>query len=141
MEMAHSIEGRPPFLDVHLFEWAVRQPVQAHIDFSTGVEKTSLRYAMKGVLPDWVLHRPKHPFIAPPIHHSTDLRCQESIQDILNSVHLDEIPFLDAQKVRDFSFSKTVPEAPLMLILSLCLLQKRMVEQRNKPSGSADVLV
>ena len=93
------------------------------------------------MLPDWVLHRPKHPFIAPPIHHSPDRRSQETIKAILNSSYLEDIPFLDAQKVRAFSFSKMVPEAPLMLILSLCLMQKKMVEQRDAHWRTTDVLV
>ena len=136
MEMAHGIEGRPSFLDHHLFEWAVKQPLHCHIEPLSGVEKSSLRKAMVGILPDWMVCRPKHPFIAPPIHHSANPKCHATIKSILNSSYLDDLPFVDAEKVRSFSFVKSVPEAPLMLILSMCLMQKRMVEQRERTADS-----
>jgi asparagine synthase (glutamine-hydrolysing) len=64
MEMAHSIEGRTPFLDHHLFELARRIPP----DDKLGPHgKGALRAALEGTLPRDVCARPKHPFLAPPI--------------------------------------------------------------------------
>jgi len=65
-EMAHSIEGRPPFLDHVLFEYAWSLPVGLRLD-SAGREKAVLREALRGLLPAAVLARPKQPFLAPPV--------------------------------------------------------------------------
>jgi asparagine synthase (glutamine-hydrolysing) len=66
---AHGLQGRPPFLDdgvVHVAtRIAVAQQVQATTRGPQG--KCVLRRAMRGRLPDDVVERPKHPFLAPPL--------------------------------------------------------------------------
>ena len=64
MEMAHSVEGRPVFLDHPLVEFATKLPVDLKIKGLT--EKYILREAMKDVLTEEVYTRQKHPFLAPP---------------------------------------------------------------------------
>lgn len=64
MEMAHSIEGRVPFLDHHVAEAAARVPVNMKVK---GIrEKHVLREATKDVLIPEVYDRQKHPFTTPP---------------------------------------------------------------------------
>ena len=64
MEMAHSIEGRVPFLDTKVAEAAARVPVDMKI---RGIrEKHVLREATKDVLIPEVYDRQKHPFTTPP---------------------------------------------------------------------------
>jgi len=64
MEMAHSIEGRVPFLDHHVVEVLRSQPVSQKIRGMT--EKYVLREAVRDVITDTVYHRQKHPFLSPP---------------------------------------------------------------------------
>ncbi len=64
MEMAHSIEGRVPFLDHHVVECICAQPVNMKIRGMT--EKYVLREAVRDVITDTVYRRQKHPFLSPP---------------------------------------------------------------------------
>jgi asparagine synthase (glutamine-hydrolysing) len=63
MTMAHSIEARPPLLDHKLVEFAARVP--AHLRLREGATKYLLKRAMRGVLPDDIIDRPKHGFAVP----------------------------------------------------------------------------
>src|SRR5213079_1038274 len=63
MTMAHSIEARPPLLDHRLVEFAATIP--AHIRLRGGTTKYLLKRAMRGILPDAVIDRPKHGFAVP----------------------------------------------------------------------------
>jgi asparagine synthase (glutamine-hydrolysing) len=70
MEMAHSIEGRVPFLDHHVAEAAARVPVNMKVK---GIrEKHVLREATKDVLIPEVYDRQKHPFTTPPTRAEND---------------------------------------------------------------------
>ena len=63
MLMAHSIEGRFPFVDVRLAELAARLPDSLRL---RGLqEKYALRKAVARVLPDAIRSRPKIPYRAP----------------------------------------------------------------------------
>jgi asparagine synthase (glutamine-hydrolysing) len=63
MAMAHGIEGRFPFLDHRLVEFAAQLPPQMKLKGLT--EKYILRRAAKEVLPPRILDRPKQPYRAP----------------------------------------------------------------------------
>jgi asparagine synthase (glutamine-hydrolysing) len=70
MEMAHSIEGRVPFLDHLVAETAARVPVDMKVK---GIrEKHVLREATKDVLIPEVYDRQKHPFTSPPTRDKND---------------------------------------------------------------------
>lgn len=60
---AHGLEGRLPFLDPRLFDLVHRWPMNLRI--RDGVEKWVLREAMRGVVPEQIRVRRKHPFMAP----------------------------------------------------------------------------
>jgi asparagine synthase (glutamine-hydrolysing) len=63
MTMAHSIEARPPLLDHKLVEFAARVP--ARLRLRDGATKYLLKRAMRGVLPDDIIDRPKQGFAVP----------------------------------------------------------------------------
>ena len=63
MSMAASIESRVPFLDHKLVEFSARLPREMKLRGST--TKWILREAMKGILPDEILTRPKMGFPVP----------------------------------------------------------------------------
>ncbi|MFN2308305.1 MAG: asparagine synthase (glutamine-hydrolyzing) [Gammaproteobacteria bacterium] len=66
VDMANSLEARPPFLDHPLAEFATRLPPSMRIKGRT--EKYVLREAMKGLLPQVLYEREKFAFMAPPAH-------------------------------------------------------------------------
>jgi asparagine synthase (glutamine-hydrolysing) len=70
MEMAHSIEGRVPFLDHRVAEAAAKVPVAMKVRGKR--EKHVLREAAKDVLIPEVYNREKHPFSTPPTRASDD---------------------------------------------------------------------
>jgi asparagine synthase (glutamine-hydrolysing) len=63
MSMAASIESRVPFLDHKLVEFTAKMPVNMKLRGDT--TKFLLKEAMKGILPDEILYRPKMGFPVP----------------------------------------------------------------------------
>jgi asparagine synthase (glutamine-hydrolysing) len=63
MTMAHSLEARPPLLDHRLVEFAATVP--ARFRLRDGTTKYLFKRAMRGVLPDEIIDRPKHGFAVP----------------------------------------------------------------------------
>jgi asparagine synthase (glutamine-hydrolysing) len=95
MELAHSVEGRLPFLDHHLF--ALCRELPASLTIRDGkTEKWALREALRGLLPEEVRTRQKHPFLAPPF----TLADTPLVQDILRSDRWGDAPFFDRAKIR-----------------------------------------
>lgn len=86
--MANSIEGRFPYLDHRLIEFANRLPPSWKIRGLT--EKYLLRRALDGLLPPDILHRTKQPYRAPdqssfffdgkPLDYVADLMSSERIR-------------------------------------------------------------
>jgi asparagine synthase (glutamine-hydrolysing) len=63
MLMAHSVEGRFPFLDHRLVEFCNRVPPSLKL---RGLdEKYLLKRAVKDLVPAEILRRAKHPYRAP----------------------------------------------------------------------------
>jgi asparagine synthase (glutamine-hydrolysing) len=63
MTMAHSLEARPPLLDHRLVEFAATIPARFRLNGTT--TKYLFKQAMRGVLPDTIIDRPKHGFAVP----------------------------------------------------------------------------
>jgi len=63
MTMAHSIEARPPLLDHRIVEFAATVP--ARFRLQNGRTKHLFKQAMRGVLPDHIIDRPKQGFAVP----------------------------------------------------------------------------
>jgi asparagine synthase (glutamine-hydrolysing) len=63
MSMANSIETRVPLLDHKLVTFAATIPPEMHL--RGGVTKSLFKRAMRGVLPDAVIDRPKRGFAVP----------------------------------------------------------------------------
>ncbi len=63
MSMAHSIEARVPLLDHVLVEFAATIPPRLHR--AGGQSKHVLKSAMRGLLPEEIIERPKHGFAVP----------------------------------------------------------------------------
>ncbi len=144
MEMAHSLEGRLPFLDHKVVEKVVRMPINYKI--SGMREKHILREAIKPYVIEQVYNRQKHPFLAPPSVISPDEKLHQLVQDTLRSQLMDEIPFFDKNKViKLLDQSTRLPEekwpsteAMLLEMLSLCFIQKhfKLSSQAVPPTSS-----
>jgi asparagine synthase (glutamine-hydrolysing) len=97
MEMAHSIEGRVPFMDHHVAEYLQRVPVSLKIRGMT--EKYILREAVKDVITPTVYERQKHPFLSPPATLNPDQPLHALMQDTLRGSATASVPFLDQKRV------------------------------------------
>lgn len=104
MEMAHSIEGRVPFLDHHVAEYAAGLPVPYKIRETT--EKYVLREATKDVITPELYARQKHPFMAPPMRKSETTKTNDPLlqhcEDVIRSTAFADQPFFDPRKACDF---------------------------------------
>jgi len=131
MEMAHSIEGRVPFLDHKVAEYAAGIPI--HMKINGMREKHILREATRDVLIPPVYGRQKHPFTTPPAKIGEDDAMLELFGDVFASSLLDEQPIFDAAAVRslfrglsDQSHEQLVRlEALMHRVLSLTLMHQR----------------
>jgi asparagine synthase (glutamine-hydrolysing) len=131
MEMAHSIEGRVPFLDHHLVELMRSQPVTQKIRGAT--QKYVLRESVRNVITDTVYRRHKHPFLSPPATLNQQSRFNILLQDTLRGPILGSMPFFDRPKVLNLldnlykmdEASRVANDQVLMTLLSACVLHDR----------------
>ena len=131
MEMAHSIEGRVPFLDHKLVELIRSQPVNQKIRGMT--EKYVLREAVKDVITDTVYQRQKHPFLSPPATLNPDETFSIYVQDTLRGSVMKSMPFFDQKQVVRLldglpqmdDGARTANDQVLMLLVSMCVLHQR----------------
>jgi asparagine synthase (glutamine-hydrolysing) len=131
MEMAHSIEGRVPFLDHELAEFATGIPI--HLKINGMREKHVLREAARDVLIPAVYDREKHPFATPPAKFGEDDAMLELFGDVFASSLLDDQPIFDAAAIR--RLFRELPERPpeqrmavdglMNRVLSLTLMHQR----------------
>lgn len=141
MEMANSIEGRLPFLDHHLYEFARTLPVSMKI--KNGIEKYILREGARPYITETVYQRRKHPFLAPPLSGKPDEQEGKSaaqgqglellVNDLLHSESFKALPFYDHRRmlalldrVPSMSARERAATDPVfMMALSATVLQKR----------------
>jgi len=129
MEMAHSIEGRVPFLDHHVVELLSAQPV--HMKIKGMTEKYVLREAVRDVVTDTVYRRQKHPFLSPPATLTPDESFHTFVQDALRGPSLRSMPFFDQREVVGLldrlpqmdTGARVANDQVLMLLVSICVLQ------------------
>jgi asparagine synthase (glutamine-hydrolysing) len=129
-EMAHSIEGRLPFLDHRFFEHA--RHLSGNVKVRDGVQKFILREALADLLPEDVRRRRKHPFTAPPLCVLGG-PAAAFLEDTLRSRAFAEMPFFDPARIRSLldripSLSereRIATDPVLMLALTACLLGER----------------
>ncbi len=128
MEMGNSIEGRLPFLDTHLVEYVQKLPLNFKI--KKGIEKFILRESVKGLIPEKVRTRQKQAFITPPVPLVHDQKTKELVYDILHSQILQNVPFLDAQKIIQWintSHYTNHFDTVLNMVLSTYFVQKTLM--------------
>ncbi len=134
VDMANSMEARPPFLDHHLAEFATRIPPSMRIKGRT--EKYVLREAMKGLLPKVLYEREKFAFMAPPAH--TDPKKWSAMQALadqyLSREAIEASGYLDYEGVQAlFELHDANPDAQVQLdavinhLLGVQILHKHFI--------------
>lgn len=140
MEMAHSIEGRVPFLDHHVAEYTAGLPIDYKIRETT--EKYILREATKDVITPELYGRQKHPFLAPPMRKSQAAKTNDPLlqhcEDVIRSAAFADQPFFEPKKARDFMDSVGKMESaaadeasPLILRMATMSLMQQRFEISN----------
>lgn len=107
LSMAHSVEVRPPFLDYRLMEFAATLPGSMKI--KNGRSKHILKEAVRGLIPDGVIDRPKEGFILPIDNWLlSELRCL--VEEVLSPERLalhGLIRWEEVKKILDAHYSRT----------------------------------
>lgn len=81
LQGAHGLEGRLPFLDPRLLALVRALPLDLRI--RGDVEKWILRQAVRGLVPETIRARPKHPFLAPPLGVDDDPHTRALLHEAL----------------------------------------------------------
>jgi asparagine synthase (glutamine-hydrolysing) len=141
MAMAHAVEGRYPFLDHRVVEFAARLPV--HLKMKVLDQKHLLKQATKGLIPESIRTRHKQPYRAPD-GKSFFTQKERYIEDILSPSRIKGDGIFDAKttealitKFRSGRDTSLKDNMALIGILSTMLLLDRFIKQRGTPPISA----
>jgi asparagine synthase (glutamine-hydrolysing) len=129
-EMAHSVEGRLPFLDHHVYE--VTRTLPPDLKLRKPV-KSVLREAVRPLLTDAVYEGRKKPFQAPPATGRAQEPLFDRVREILAGAAFDRQPFFEPARVRAVldelpqldRMRRLVVDPVLIAAASLCVLQDR----------------
>ena len=95
--MAHAVEGRYPFLDYRVVEFACALPPTYRL---RGLQdKCILRKVATGLIPPALAHRPKQPYRAPISRCFFGSAPQEYVSDLLSEQAIRQSGYFDAAKV------------------------------------------
>jgi asparagine synthase (glutamine-hydrolysing) len=139
MAMAHAVEGRYPFLDHRVVEFAARLPLRLKMKVLD--QKHLLKQAVKGLIPESIRTRHKQPYRAPD-GKSFFARKDGYIEDVLAAARLRQDGIFDPkatealiQKFRSGRETSLKDNMALIGILSTTLLLDRAVNKRGARSG------
>lgn len=115
-EMAHSVEGRPPFLD-HLLWERYSEPEDGG--------KSLLREAVKGLVVESIRSRPKHPFMALPLGVPLLDQLTEQVAEVEHPFVSREKALIQLETLRGLpDEERLVWEPPMLWLLSSYYLQE-----------------
>jgi asparagine synthase (glutamine-hydrolysing) len=97
--MAHSIEGRVPFLDHTLVEFALRLPPHLKLRRLTG--KYILRLLAKKILPEKVAQRKKMPFYVPIENYFQQPDFRDMMEDLVGDDAIRKRGLFQPEAVRE----------------------------------------
>ncbi|MEK7996150.1 MAG: asparagine synthase C-terminal domain-containing protein, partial [Planctomycetota bacterium] len=132
--MAHSVEIRLPYLDFRVIDFMARVPSKWKILGLT--EKYILKKSFKGLLPDEITSRPKHPYRAPIKQSLLNDKTAAYTQEMLSETSLKKVGLFDADKVTRLLRKLQTPSAPsevdsmaLVGVLSCQIVHRQFVEE------------
>lgn len=141
MEMAHSIEGRLPFFDLPVMDYALPLPNYYHLFGMT--EKNLLKIAFKNILPRYILQRTKYGYAAPVLNPFLVKKRPEFFDYFLSKKVVQEnniFCFNDiAQTLKDLKSrtfegqAEILSERKIMFVLSTHLLYDMFIKKRFQP--------
>jgi asparagine synthase (glutamine-hydrolysing) len=136
MGMAHSVEGRYPFLDHRVIEFCSKLPWNHKIKGLN--EKYLMKKLMNGRLPDQVVHRPKQAYRAPVASSLTSAKAPEYLREVLSAEMLGKFGIFNPASVEKLlgkmQGGKTVTENENMAvagIMSTQILMDMFVSKNN----------
>ncbi len=125
MSMAHSLEGRYPFLDHRVIEFCTK--LQSNHKIKGLNEKYLLKQMMKGKLPQQVVNRPKQAYRAPVASSLISSEAPEYLRDIMSADSLKKNGIFDAKSVekliRNMGERKTITENENMAVAGILSTQ------------------
>jgi asparagine synthase (glutamine-hydrolysing) len=95
--MAHSLEVRVPYLDHRVVELCARMPTR--LKLSGGTTKRILRSVARGLVPDFVLDRPKVGFFSGAVEHWFQQQVGGVVGDVLLDPGARYTQFVDRSEV------------------------------------------
>ncbi|MEM9490488.1 MAG: asparagine synthase-related protein, partial [Myxococcota bacterium] len=126
MEMAHSVEGRVPYLDHHVVTAVNRLPAAALFRGTT--DKYPLREIARPVIPPEVYTRPKHMFMAPDLDPQS--KFGQLVHDTIHGTTLKNHPLYDRDAVLTavdkLGSIPLIRSRILCTVVSACILQERL---------------
>jgi asparagine synthase (glutamine-hydrolysing) len=142
MAMAHGVEGRFPFLDHRLFEFAASLPYGTKL--SGLKEKEILRQWSKSVVPSEVRARTKQPYRAPDAASFFGPQQPEYVREMLDRSSLNRTGFFDAEAVAGLArrcqagrVSGFAENQALVAILSTQLWHQEFCAMPNVPGPAS----
>ncbi|MDF1742798.1 MAG: asparagine synthase (glutamine-hydrolyzing) [Gimesia sp.] len=146
MAMGNSVEGRFPFLDYRVVEFASRIPVRFKMNGLN--EKFLLKHAMRDLIPDSIRKRPKQPYRAPDAHSFIDTDKQkarfEYVSQLLSPDKLKENGLFHptavqrlVKKIEQGKAIGTRDNMALVGILSTQLLVEQMIHSNPVATGNS----
>jgi asparagine synthase (glutamine-hydrolysing) len=143
MLMANSIEGRFPFLDMHVMELA--NSLSPAMKLNVLSEKHVLKGAAKDLLPESVLARKKQPYRAPDGQCFTGPDAPEWVSDVLSGARLRDAGVFDPVAVgRLFDKCRAQSTGPLsnadnMAVVGVLSTQLLFELTKRPPASSSDI--
>jgi asparagine synthase (glutamine-hydrolysing) len=137
MAMAHSVEGRYPFLDYRVVEFASKLPLTLKMKVLD--QKHLLKRAARNLIPESIRKRYKQPYRAPDGRSFLGTN-GAYVQDLLSPENIKRDGLFDPHKVtallkkfRSGNAAGTRDNMALVGILSTEILLERFVHQRQRP--------
>jgi asparagine synthase (glutamine-hydrolysing) len=97
MAMAHSVEGRYPFLDYRIVEFGAKLP--ARLKMRVLNQKYLLKRASEGLVPESILRRPKQPYRAPEGRCFFDQNAPDYVEELLSPCAVEKTGIFDKRAV------------------------------------------
>jgi asparagine synthase (glutamine-hydrolysing) len=138
--MAHSVEGRFPFLDHRVVEFCNQLP--PHLKLRGLTEKYLLKQAVRDLLPEEIWRRPKRPYRAP-IHRSffPEKRPLPWVADLLSPANIEAAGCFNplavtalVKKIERFGTLGETDDMALAGILSTQLVHEKFIDNFQPPS-------
>jgi asparagine synthase (glutamine-hydrolysing) len=139
MSMAHSLEVRVPFLDHRLVEFAALVP--DHLKIGTRLEtKVVLRQAAKGLVPDFVLERPKVGFFSAMVSRWLASQLDRHAPRYLLGPDTQIAELVDPAIVQELTESPSWNGEPLYALLVLEVWLSSFLPRALRPDGAGERL-